>query len=353
MKNKAGYAQYKAKLQGEYFEEFEKIEVYFKACELEVDVLEENLNDILDLFLSAQNDNKGVSKLIGSNTEKFCKEFIESASPYFIVRSLILGIMGMSLVGLIYSICSIVMAVINGDSNVLTYKLQISDYFGGVILGVFGSIVINFIGKRVMFKIKKFSVKKYKVVSTFVFIIFSAIVIGIMELANICMNIERGQLFGASIGLIITSIVMFGIYYKITGGLGSSKDSKKSFDERTLSLLVNNMINKFNSENAKREKAGLTSYTKEEWMDKMKKENIRYKKISIFSVFILFIYFVSSFISIAISSKLIDTLIFALIEIIVCGPIIFLILKGISTRFELMKRIHISGKTIFDEDILE
>ncbi|MBQ7953177.1 MAG: DUF1048 domain-containing protein, partial [Clostridia bacterium] len=61
--------------EGEYRETFDKIDMYVGAKQLRENTKEELMSNLLDIFLSAQEEGRPVEKLTGKNIEKFCKEF--------------------------------------------------------------------------------------------------------------------------------------------------------------------------------------------------------------------------------------------------------------------------------------
>ena len=66
------YEEYVGKLQGEYLEAFRKIELYFDSSELFAVDIDETMNEILDMMLMAQSENKQVEKVIGSDMKELC-----------------------------------------------------------------------------------------------------------------------------------------------------------------------------------------------------------------------------------------------------------------------------------------
>jgi DNA-binding ferritin-like protein (Dps family) len=69
------YAFYTDKLKGEYLETFKQIEFYCSTIIMDDDLREERLNELLDMFITAQESGKSVKKIIGNDIQWFCKEF--------------------------------------------------------------------------------------------------------------------------------------------------------------------------------------------------------------------------------------------------------------------------------------
>lgn len=77
---KESYTDYKDKLSGEYKNAFERIEAYVFTCIVDESTREERLNELLDMFLTAQNEGRAVEKIVGKDAEKFSKLFCSSFS---------------------------------------------------------------------------------------------------------------------------------------------------------------------------------------------------------------------------------------------------------------------------------
>lgn len=69
---KENYMFMENKLKGEYYEVFKKVEVYAVAQEYEISEIEDVMMDLLDILLEAQNAEKDVQTIIGTDIEKFC-----------------------------------------------------------------------------------------------------------------------------------------------------------------------------------------------------------------------------------------------------------------------------------------
>lgn len=82
------YAFYTDKLQGEYKDAFQQIEMYMdgKACHMED--FEDRMMELLDVFLSAQEKGRSVTSITGRNMEQFCKNFCEEISWRSCLRNL-------------------------------------------------------------------------------------------------------------------------------------------------------------------------------------------------------------------------------------------------------------------------
>lgn len=69
------YVFYSDKLQGEYKEAFRQIEQYVNTQNVDEDTVEAHMGELLDTFLTAQQEGRPVSKIVGNDPESFCRNF--------------------------------------------------------------------------------------------------------------------------------------------------------------------------------------------------------------------------------------------------------------------------------------
>lgn len=74
------YILYTDKLKGEYLEVFDKIQLYVNSFDIDEDTREDQLGNLLDTFLSAQDENRSVYDITGKDIAAFCKSFCEDYS---------------------------------------------------------------------------------------------------------------------------------------------------------------------------------------------------------------------------------------------------------------------------------
>lgn len=163
------YGLYVDKLQGEYLEAFKQINRYFCTQQVDDDTREEYMGDLLDIFLIAQEEKKPVKRIIGKNLEHFCKSFCSDLTWKQKVLKVFdrLKIMAwftflMATPELLFSISDIV----NGNVNIfeLTSDINIFGYILGFCIVDVVAAITDAITKKVMFKIKKVSMKILQII---------------------------------------------------------------------------------------------------------------------------------------------------------------------------------------------
>ena len=72
------------KLNGEYKNKFEQVDAYCNILLEDIDsnTSDEVMSNILDTFISAQNDNMPIERIIGNDITKFCEEACKLPTKY-------------------------------------------------------------------------------------------------------------------------------------------------------------------------------------------------------------------------------------------------------------------------------
>ncbi len=178
------YILYMDKLQGEYKETFQQIDLYFITQSVDEDTHEEYMGDLLDVFLLAQEEGRPVEKITGKNLESFCKSFCSNLTG----KQKLLGLMDdlkrvawfsffIVVVELIFSWEDII------NRNVTVFNIFLETNLFGYILGfgvaMIGSNITGYVTKTLMFRMKKVSVLIWKIIvvvvsigATFAFLIW-------------------------------------------------------------------------------------------------------------------------------------------------------------------------------------
>lgn len=160
---------YQDKLQGEYKETFQQIDLYFSTQNVDEDTHEEYMGDLLDIFLLAQEEGRPVEKITGKNLESFCKTFCSNLTG----KQKLFGLMDdlkrvawfsffIVVVELIFSWEDII------NRNVTVFNIFLETNLFGYILGfgvaMIGSNITGYVTKTLMFRMKKVSVLIWKII---------------------------------------------------------------------------------------------------------------------------------------------------------------------------------------------
>lgn len=138
MKKTLTYEDFATQLTGDYQEAFGQLREYFNTCCFDSKTRDTCLGDMVELLLSAQNNETPVYQVVGEDMGAFCRETFRAAQPSF-GRSLWMALASSARLAVFIAILSLyaaVVALICGDS-ILAGSLS-----GGLILLVTGGSMV-------------------------------------------------------------------------------------------------------------------------------------------------------------------------------------------------------------------
>lgn len=163
------YTDYKDKLSEEYKTAFERIEAYVFTCNIDDNTCEERLNELLDMFLTAQNDGRPIEKIVGNDIEKFSKLFCSTFSFKNRILNVADALKYYFLYIFVRSALQMIYWVLDlfndwSDHNIWNRRMDIDArvlVIDSVIMALLMFITVMIL-RKVMFKTKHFSMKIYK-----------------------------------------------------------------------------------------------------------------------------------------------------------------------------------------------
>ena len=152
MESIESYSTYLKKLNGEYKDNFEKVEAYCDVIlDFDINTREEILSYILDDFLNAQKDNIPIQKIIGNDIIKYCDNVCSDIPFKYRIKKYIKAIEYYSWIVLIF-ICIQIFNNVPNYKRILDIRIDISFFIISLIsLPLISSII---------FKIEKQIIKK-------------------------------------------------------------------------------------------------------------------------------------------------------------------------------------------------
>lgn len=352
------------KLQGEYKDAFQRVEVYANTKGIDEKYDSESMMNLLDMLLTAQEEGEPVEKIVGTDLKKFCKTYF---SDYGIRER------ASSIPRNLYRFCKIIFILeliftlfdaTEDDFNLLTARTDMSGYLSGVLIALVVTTVIFIVIKPLLFRLKKFN-------STVFYTIYL-----VLLLAGIVLYLFLSK--GHSLMLPLFPILLItGLYiavyktveltirYRKTGTVRKAKEDygisaksyfKEAFDEgynKTMEDELPIMLKKrYDRINKRREKHGKSLLAKEEYMEKLKKENQQYAFWNRITDVIISLLVIGMIVTTALSSPILDTVIFAVILITVEGLIMYGLRKSMSgakkARERLINECEEQGITVID-----
>jgi len=364
MKIPVSYQFNKENLKGEYLETFEHIESYCRTKLMSEQEIEDRMGYLLDIFVTAQENNLPVSKITGGNVKDFCTGFMKDSRPAGLLKYIADLLKGISWVSVIVFVLSVFFELMAGTADMWNLIMKSSEnavwIIVGAALGVIGEIISNAIIRSFIFKVKKYRAGYHKTVRGVV----NALVIGGIIAVVMCglkVNIPDGIIYIAGI------LYLLG-FYIIRGVLNLKNGRKfffsgKEFPRTSFSrMVVTNLLEEFRkmyaSENKKRAKKGKPAMTEEEFNRKLEKENKTAKISTVLCLIIIGAIYLYNVIRTALESSAEDSVLFAFVCLAVLAVVYVLIIHTLVvmpylSRKKFFEILEESGKTIFDEDALE
>ncbi len=296
-------------LHGEYKAAFEWADVYSTSHDLTLEELDEKMMELYDLLLEAQNEEKEIEKIVGTDLELFCKNFFEKEGGNRL-KELLNRLFGISVSVLVYSLI-----------DLFVFAEEQSDLTPIFVGGVAGMIVDA---------LAKYALGPYVLKKKIKPIIYYFIVIGVF-LATIIAFIICLDDFQFEIGSWIL-LVLSGLYaavfwtarairrYKDHGTIFSKdRETKKALKKFNQEVSDANLILpsaeglavRFKRYRKRKQRKGL-EYTFEEYAAKIRKEESQVNWISMIVAVIQIIVVIGG--GISVGDTLSDALIFMAIQ---------------------------------------
>jgi len=131
-------------LSGEYREVFKKAQVYAALKNIETAFSQEKLMELFDLLLTAQNDGKPVNKLVGSDVNRFCKDFFSDYTIVERLRFLPVTLYRMSWVMFVLELIEFLAAEVT-LREFFTLKSDVSGYGVGLMVAAVAYLVMELV----------------------------------------------------------------------------------------------------------------------------------------------------------------------------------------------------------------
>lgn len=133
-------------------ETFTNITCYLRASSLSERQCEESINEILDMFLTAENNNESIKNIIGNDPKEFCDEIIESyATKKFSKENVIVNLKiilnSFLILWTINIVFDYIPNMIKSKSLLLNYNFSLPFIINTVLITILSFAVFNYIGK--------------------------------------------------------------------------------------------------------------------------------------------------------------------------------------------------------------
>lgn len=347
------------KLKGEYKETFDKAEIYANMRAIDEDTQNDMMMELLDLFLTAQNEGKPVDKLVGRDVETFCHSFFgnyEMKNYWKKVPEKIYRLFwSMFVLEWIFYFTS------EEELSLLHGTVDVSAYMAGILVGLLVWVLCNACIRPFLFRWRWLTSGRFSAIVLILTV--GMIVASVMLLDDFMLPLSLPILgvFLVTGGYIMIYIIVRSIYqYRRYGSIRKQKSEMgkggfRQFIKETVQEVVDEMpddlVERFHDMNRKRQKKGKEPMTPYEYMEQLRRENIRAEKADFIGPGIVLLVVIGIIFHTALTSTFFDTLVFIVVMAAAEIPAMFLFRVGRKTtkrRIQLVEECDRCGMTILE-----
>lgn len=279
------YTFYVDKLTGEYRETFRGIEAYAVGISADDDTMEEKMNELLDLFLNAQEEGKPVQKLVGKNMEHFCDTYFSDITWKSRMLDFFDRIKSVAWWILVFSILDLVGAVLFGDAGETGATVAMRDDDILSLVTIFLSTYI--LSRLAVLEIRHllFQTKKVSYGAMWWIQVISGLVIGLLVfLAVFHMSYEVSVPVWAE--AIVCSVYLIFYYIFNSKRVAARKQEKTTLSAQIDQQYPQTMMDTFHSKNKWRRRLHRPELTMEDYVGQVEKSDRFYRKYGVFLYYI-------------------------------------------------------------------
>ena len=310
------YTAMKERLTGDYREVFSKAELYSMVKSIDSDVKDEMMMNLFDVLLSAQEDGKPAAKMIGTDIEKFCDDYFQEYTLKDRVKQFPKRLYHLAILAVVIEGLDILLGQENGVSFYLIQS-NAALYILGFALGIVLTFCVDLIFSRLIFKVKKLpDIAYYAMILIFM---VGGILTVMTWLEDISFQVKSCFVIAGALLYIVIYLLIRSIQrYRRYGTIRKVKNPENEYEHFSFSSSVERnlpgeLLKRYENINKKRRKKKQKEMTSQEYMEMLQKET---EKVSNSSKGMRILYIVLTagcIMFTALTSDLIDTLVFAVI----------------------------------------
>ena len=312
------------KLEGEYRDVYERVDIYSMNTELDENTTDELLMNLLDSLLSAQENGQPVEKIVGSDIEHFCREYFDvydrrDRLGNYVTRAY-------KFAWFVFVIEMIEM-VINLSEGIPLLKVEsdITPYLLSLLAGGIVSVISGLLLYPVIIKKKKVNSTAYSfimllllmamIVAGAIWCESKSIVLPLLPILVIC-----------GIYIVIYILVRACLRYRETGSVRRQKDSFRKYkkqveeeakNEKLMAIYAHAQADRYDRLNRKLIRKGKEPLKPEGFMEKLQEEQKKQYQLGWLIDALLAAFMLGMILFIAQDSTLVDTIIFSAIMVVI------------------------------------
>ncbi|MCD7750075.1 MAG: hypothetical protein LUH42_08500 [Oscillospiraceae bacterium] len=311
------YQEIKSMLQGEYQETFKKAELYGLVGNIDTASFTEGLEDLGELLLTAQAEQRPVTQIVGEDINSFCQEYFSGVTNRDRVRGYFRSEYYFFCCVFVIELIALFVSLNAGDS-LLQARTDIAGYLVGTAAGLLLDILALTILKPLFFRWKGMSTW---IVYLTVLLSIGSIVLFWFAFPNVSLEIPSLAVLLVSGGYVLCYFLTVRVrHWRKTGHLRNSEKISNQRDARAQreERLAHELVRLYEQRNEYRAKKGKPEISPQEYMEKLKKEPRQLRIAMIAQSLFLLAMIISQFFT----SEVLDAAIFALILCAIELPIL-------------------------------
>lgn len=269
---KDSYVFYKDKLQGEYKDAFDQVEMYVNCENIDRITCEDRLGSLLDMLLTAQESCRPVKKVVGDSIEDFCKMFCSDMGTQNKIWRVLDTLKVIAVIELVFAFFDLLSADWSEtDFWSVVSNVNASGYLLGFAACIFIGYITHFAVRSFMFKRKKLNMNLLKGIETCMIVV--SFIVGFSILSS-----DKLNFFTCPVWAVMLVSAVYLIFYFIFNRKRSSenKQQKVNFHD-VVSEKVNAdfdtiMEKRYNAFNKRNIKKGNGELSMREFLDNEEKD---------------------------------------------------------------------------------
>ncbi len=307
---KDSYAYYKDRLEGEYYQTFDRIELYCVSQGMDDDSQERLLGELLDMFLTAQQAGRPVKRIVGGDLEAFCRQFCSGLGWKSRGMDVLRGMAACAKWMLAFTVLELVCNL--EDAALPDLQTDVSGYILGWGIGLFVSLLAGMAVKGLMYRWTRISMGEYNGLLLGALAVLLAVLFLLPEEIVVLpeLSLPMWAVLAGCGGYLA-------IYYAVLGWWRRAHNIQPPQKIKLMDLvsetLPAELLKQYEQKNRRRLRRGMPPVTPEEYTEKKRRQNRLEQRFRGVWWWLLLAVYAGLVVWVAMDSALTDTLMFAAI----------------------------------------
>lgn len=343
MKKEDLYVNYIDLLKNEYREVYDRIDIYIASHGLVIDNTSEIMEDILDLLLTAQENQTPIEKIIGNDFEKFCDQVIESHKESIIERflSYFQWFRYIALIFGILELLALIFDYTDGIMNPWMTPVDIGEICICIAIPFFIAYLFNMIRKKLVMK-KWYNSKLDTILVILLVVVSMGSCYILSDYVFSLISIPRF--------IFIPFTFLFFIFMTLRKRKHKEKDNHISLDKVAYNEIIKVYRKQYEKYVNQCQKKNKESEDVKKWYDKKYKKDILWQRVTDILLILIILGFI---IFVAIDSEIFDTFVFIIIITVIEVPIFHFSHKGYRIKNKIYEDTKLKDTNIYNDELFK